>query len=52
MGKYTRISTRILYTRELLEDARKRVNNRESMRSIARDMGIPESTLRKRLKDE
>jgi Zn-dependent peptidase ImmA (M78 family) len=51
MGKYTRTSTRILFTREMLGDAQKRVNNRESMMRIARDMGIPESTLRKRLKD-
>jgi DNA-binding Lrp family transcriptional regulator len=50
MSKYTRTSTRILFTREMLEDAQKRVNNHESMRTIARNMGIPESTLRKRLK--
>jgi DNA-binding Lrp family transcriptional regulator len=35
----------------MLEDAQKRVNSRESMKCIARDMGIPESTLWKRLKD-
>jgi FixJ family two-component response regulator len=51
MGKYTRTSTRTLFTREILDDIEKRVNNHESMRNIARDMGIPESTIRKRRKD-
>jgi hypothetical protein len=51
MSKYTRTSTRILFTREMLEEAQKRVNNHESMRIIARDMGIPENILRKRQKD-
>jgi lambda repressor-like predicted transcriptional regulator len=44
-------SIRTLFTREMLEDAQKRVNNHGSMRSISRHKGIPQSTLRKRLKN-
>ncbi|KAB0801970.1 hypothetical protein PPYR_02363 [Photinus pyralis] len=51
MGKYKRKSERkLVFTENILQSIRERIANGESKRHIAETLGIPESTLRKRLK--
>lgn len=51
MGKYKRKTDRSLkVTTEVMDNANRRLHTGERKRSIAGDLGVPESTLRKRLK--
>lgn len=51
MGKYKRKTDRSLkVTTEVMDNANRRLHTGETKRSIAGDLGVPESTLRKRLK--
>lgn len=51
MSRYQRKSDRkLVFTEENLNEIRRKVEGGQSKRSIAREMGLNESTLRKRLK--
>ncbi|KAL1509986.1 hypothetical protein ABEB36_004646 [Hypothenemus hampei] len=51
MWKYTRKSNRkLVFTAEILDNVRDRLEQGESKRSIAKSIGVNEATLRKRLK--
>lgn len=51
MGKYKRKTNRTLkFTQELLDEARRRIGEGKSKRSVADALGVNESSLRKRLK--
>ncbi|KAJ8892191.1 hypothetical protein PR048_004771 [Dryococelus australis] len=50
MTPYERKSERVLTTQETLEEAKRKIDAGDSKRKVARDLGIKESTLRKRLK--
>lgn len=50
MGKYHRKTNRkLIFTEEILEDAKRRIAAGESKRSVASSIGVNEATLRKRL---
>jgi hypothetical protein len=51
MSTYKRKSNRrLVFTAEVLKDARERIERGQSQRSVAHSLNVPESTLRKRLK--
>lgn len=51
MPQYKRKSERrLVFTKELLKTASARIASGESKRKVAKSMGVPESTLQKRLK--
>jgi transcription initiation factor TFIIIB Brf1 subunit/transcription initiation factor TFIIB len=48
---YSRKSERkLIFTQEILDEARNRIENAESQRKVAASVGTKESTLRNRLK--
>ncbi|KAJ8891450.1 hypothetical protein PR048_003978 [Dryococelus australis] len=49
MAPYKRKSERLLTTQEILEEAKRKMDAGDSKRKVARDLGIKQSTLRKRL---
>ncbi|XP_063230496.1 uncharacterized protein LOC134535356 [Bacillus rossius redtenbacheri] len=50
MAPYKRKSERVLTTQDILDEAKRKIEAGDSKRKVARDLGIKESTLRKRLK--
>ncbi|CAK1578971.1 unnamed protein product [Parnassius mnemosyne] len=51
MSSYKRKSDRkLVFTEEILKDAKERIRRGQSQRSVAESLNVPESTLRKRLK--
>lgn len=42
---------KLCFTREILDRCKERVSNGESKRSVARELGVNEATLRKRLRE-
>ncbi|XP_066587656.1 uncharacterized protein [Prorops nasuta] len=52
MSRRQRTTNRQLCSMQVLEEARKRINNGESIRGVARSFNMNEATLRKRLKKD
>lgn len=50
MAPYKRKSDRKIFTREMMVEAKRRLEAGESKRKVANDLGINECTLRKRIK--